>query len=246
MLNPGSSAEKLMLFEQEKFVISPGRVVLLVGLIVVLVIGGYWLEHHIVRMEGWIESLGYWAGVGFILLFLVLTPLFFSVDALCLIAGAVFSLPAAFAYVLIATMLASALIFAIGRWIARENIQTFVAKNEKLRSIDRLLQHGSFKILFLLRLLPIPFAPLSYAMSVSKTRFGPYWLATTGIFFYHLIITYFGYSAAHFSKQMIQGGQATGPSAAMLAGGFILCIAVVFLILRVARSELAQISEFSG
>lgn len=235
-----------MLFDHEKFVISPVRVVLIVGLIVALLIGGYWLEHHVAQIEGWIQGLGYWAGVAFILLFLALTPLLFSVDALCLIAGAVFSLSAAFAYVLIATMLASALIFFIGRWMACEQIQTLVAKNERLRSIDRLLQHGGFKILFLLRLLPIPFAPLSYAMSVSKTRFVPYWLATTGIFFYHLIITYFGYTAAHFSKQMVQGGQAAGPSTAMLAGGFVFCIAVVFLILRVARAELAQMSEFSG
>ncbi len=229
------------MFDQQKFTFSASRLLIVAILIVFLLMGGYWLEHHVVLIESWIQNLGHWAGLGFILLFLVLTPLFFSVDALCLIAGAVFSLTDAITYVLIATMLASALIFFIGRRMAREQIQTIVEKNARLRSVDRLLQHGGFKILFLLRLLPIPFAPLGYAMSVSKNDFVPYWLATTGIFFYHLIITYFGYTAAHFSKQMVQEGQAGGPSTAMLVGGFIVCIAIVLLITRVAKAELAQI-----
>ena len=234
------------MIDPQKINYSANRLLLIAILIVLLLIGGYWLEHHIVLIESWIQKLGHWAGLGFIVLFLVLTPLFFSVDVLCLMAGALFSLADAITYVLIATMLASALIFFIGRRMAREQIQTIVEKNEKLRSVDRLLQHGGFKILFLLRLLPIPFAPLGYAMSVSKTDFFPYWLATTGIFFYHLIITYFGYTAAHLSKQMIQGGHTGGPSAAMLVGGFIICIAVVFLIIRVAKEELDQIEEIEN
>ncbi len=225
----------------DKPVFSGNRVVLIACLAVALVFGGYWFEHHVAIIETRIQNLGQWAGIGFVVLFMLLTPLFFSVDVLCLMAGALFSLPIAIGYVLIATMLASAFIFLIGRLLARERIQTILAKNERLKSIDQLIQYGGFKILFLLRLLPIPFAPLSYAMSVSKTEFMPYWLATTGIFVYHLVLTYFGFTAAHVSKQVVQGGQATGPSNWLLVGGFVFCIAVVILIVRIAKAEIAKL-----
>ena len=42
------------------------RAVLIVTLVVVLIFGGYWLEHHVAAVEAWIQGLDHWAGIGFI------------------------------------------------------------------------------------------------------------------------------------------------------------------------------------
>jgi len=222
------------------------RAMLIAGLVIVLIFGGYWLEHHVAAVEAWIAGLDHWAGVGFIALFVLLTPLFFSVDLLCVLAGALFTLPEAIAFVLLATMLSAAVIFYIGRYLARDKVQSLLQKHPKLSLIDQLIGEGDLKMLFLLRLLPLPFALLSYVFSVSRVPFRPYWLTTTGIFFYNGAITYLGYIAKHMSKQLTQGGQYAGPHSALLIAGIIVSILVLILVSRMAKAEISKINPAAG
>ena len=222
------------------------RAVLIVNLVVALIFGGYWLEHHVAAVEAWIQGLDHWAGIGFIALFVLLTPLFFSVDLLCVLAGALFTLPEAIAFVLFATMLSAAVIFYIGRYLARDKVQFLLQKHPKLSLIDQLIGEGDFKILFLLRLLPLPFALLSYVFSVSRVQFRPYWLATTGIFFYNGAITYLGYIAKHMSRQLTQGAQYAGPHSALLIAGIIASILVLILVSRMAKAEISKMNPAAG
>ena len=217
------------------------RLILIICFIIAMVISGYWLEHHITAIENWLAGLGHWAGIGYIVLFIVLTPFFFSVDILCIIAGALFGLSSAIGYVLVATILSAAVIFYIGRNLAQDKIQVIVQKHPKLTIFDQLIDKGGFKIMFLLRLLPFPFAILSYVFSISRVQFLPYWLATTGIFLYNTIIVYFGYMAMHMTKQLSQGDDYAGPHNALLAGGIIGSVIVLYLVTRIARSQLAQL-----
>ena len=217
------------------------RIILIISFIIALIISGYWLDHHVTAIENWLAGLGNWAGLGYIVLFIVLTPFFFSVDILCVIAGALFSLSNAIGYVLVATVFSAAVIFYIGRNLAQEKIQAIVKTHPKLTVFDQLIDQGGFKIMFLLRLLPFPFALMSYVFAISRVQFMPYWLATTGIFFYNTIIVYFGYIAMHMTKQLSQGDDYTGPHNALLAGGILACVIVLYLVTKIARSQLAQL-----
>ena len=127
------------------------RLILIVCFIIAMFISGYWLEQHVTAIENWLAGLGHWAGIGYIVLFIVLTPFFFSVDILCIIAGALFGLSSAIGYVLVATILSAAVIFYIGRNLAQDKIQTIVQKHPKLTIFDQLIDKGGFKIMFLLR-----------------------------------------------------------------------------------------------
>ena len=80
---------------------------------VILVIG-HELELYLPDLELWIQSLGALAPLGFILLFVVLTPVFVSVDTLCFAAGLLFSIGSGVLYIIIATYLAATLIFFWG------------------------------------------------------------------------------------------------------------------------------------
>ncbi|WP_428352960.1 TVP38/TMEM64 family protein [Methyloprofundus sp.] len=201
---------------------------------------GYWLESHITLIEAGLKELGPWASIGFIALFILLTPFFFSVDVLCVIAGALFSLSEAIVYVMIATMLASAVIFYLGRFAAREKAQMLLQQHPKLEAFSQLVDDNGFKVMFLLRLLPIPFALLSYIFAISKTRFLPYWIATSGLFIYNTALVYFGYLAAHFSDQLTQGDNYEGPQNILLFGGIFASVLVILLISKIAKHQLAQ------
>lgn len=214
-------------------------IITLVTLIAVIFIG-YWLEQHIQVIEQWLNGLGYWAGAGFVLLFVLLTPCFFSVDVLCIIAGALFTLKEGIAYVLVATIIAAALIFYIGHYLAKDQAILIVKQHPKLAKYQQLIEKNGFKGMFLLRLLPLPFALLSYVFAISRTSFLPYWLATLGIFPYNSILVYFGYMAAHISNQLRQGADYAGPHNALIISGIIGSIVVIALVSVFARKQLAK------
>lgn len=216
------------------------RIIVISTIIIAIIIIGYWLEQHVAIIEAWLADMGPWAGAGFIILFVILTPFLFSVDVLCVIAGALFSLNSAIAYVLIATMLAAAVIFYIGRYMAKDKVQMLLQKHPKLTMYERLIEKNGFNVMFLLRLLPLPFALMSYLFSITRIQFLPYWLATTGIFLYNSAIVYFGYIAMHMSKKLSQGTDYTGPHNIMLVGGILGAILILYIITKIAHSQIEQ------
>lgn len=217
------------------------RIIFVILSVFALITIGYWLEHHVALIEQWLAEMGYWAGAGFVLLFVLLTPLFFSVDVLCIIAGALFTLGDGIIYVLSATMLAAAFIFYLSRYLAKEKAKQIVQQHPKLAAYDQLIEQEGFKGMFVLRLLPFPFALLSYVFSLSRTSFLPYWLATIGIFPYNSVLVYFGYMAAHITDQLKQGGDYTGPHNVLIFGGVLACLLIIGLVTVVARKQLQQI-----
>lgn len=216
------------------------RIIFTIVIMISVIVIGYWLEHHITAIEQWLSEMGYWAGAGFVVLFVLLTPFFFSVDVLCIIAGALFTLTDGITYVLIATMVAAALIFYLGRYLAVDKARLIVLKHPKLAAYEQLIEKDGFKGMFLLRLLPFPFALLSYVFSISRVSFFPYWLATIGIFPYNSILVYFGYMAAHITAQLKQGGDYTGPHNVLIVGGILACILIIGLVTLIARKQLQQ------
>lgn len=219
------------------------RIILLGAFITLVIFIGYWLEHHVAAIEAWLMEMGHWAGVGYIALFILLTPFLFSVDVLCVIAGALFGLSDAITYVLAATMLASAVIFYIGRYLAGDKAQLLLLKHPKLTVYNGLIENNGLKGMFLLRLLPLPFALMSYLFSITRVKFIPYWLATSGIFLYNAAIVYFGYIAQHMSKQLSRGDDYSGPHNIMLVGGIFGSILILYIITKIARSQIALLNS---
>ena len=74
----------------------------------------------------------------------------------------------------IATFLAAALIFFLGRYSFKNKVVAFISKHKQLAALDAAIDSQPFKLMFLLRLMPLPFALLSYALAVTKVRFWPY------------------------------------------------------------------------
>lgn len=123
----------------------------LIPVIGLLILLGHELELHLPDIEHWIQSLGSWAPLGFIVLFVLVTPFFVSVDALCFAAGLLFPIRSGELVIISSTYLAAALIFMLGRYYFRQKVVSLLAKHPKLMVLNTKLENQSFKLMLLLR-----------------------------------------------------------------------------------------------
>ena len=210
------------------------------GVILVIV---HELKLYLPDLELWITQLGAFAPLGFIALFVVLTPFFISVDTLCFAAGLLFSFWAAEFYMAIATYLASALIFFLGRHLFKDRVVRFIAKHQQLAALDTTISNQPFKLMLLLRLTPLPFALLSYALSVTQVEFRPYLTATSGILIYNASLVYMGYATKHLAGLVSGSAKQSGVSYPLLALGLAITLAVLFYITKIAGETITRLNS---
>jgi len=214
--------------------------IVLVFVGVVLLIG-HELELYLPGLEVWIQSMGAFAPLCFIAVFVALTPFFVSADALCFAAGLLFPIGAGVLYIIIATYLSSAFIFFLGQYLLRDKIRTYLATHKRFSELNQVIKNHELKLMFLLRLTPLPFALLSYAFSVTEARFRPYMAATSGILVYHISLLYFGYTAKHLSGLISSKASAQNTvSYPLLTAGLIIFVAVLFYVAKIAGKTVRQ------
>jgi uncharacterized membrane protein YdjX (TVP38/TMEM64 family) len=211
---------------------------ILVGVVLLI---GHELELHLPDLEAWIQELGAFAPLGFIFFFVILAPLFASIDTLCFAAGLLFPLGAGEFYIIIATYLAAALIFYLGRYLLRDRVVVFLAEHQRFSKLNAVINDNEFKLMFLLRLTPLPFAMLSYALSVTQVRFWPYLAATSGILIYNGSLVYFGYTTKHLAGLISGVTPQSGVSYPLLALGLVISLTVLICVAIIAGKTVKQL-----
>ena len=206
---------------------------------VVLLIG-HELKLYLPDLEVRIQDMGAFAPLGFIALFVALTPFFISADALCFAAGLLFPIGAGVFYIIIATYLASAVIFFLGRYLLRDRVLKHLAEHKRFSELNEVIKGNEFKLMFLLRLTPLPFAMLSYAFSVTQVRLRPYLIATSGILIYNISLVYFGYTAKHLSGLISEAPSQSTVSYPLLTVGLMISLAVLIYVAKIAGKAVKQ------
>ncbi len=204
---------------------------------------GHEVKLYLPDVELWIEHMGFFAPLGFIFLFAILSPAFVSIDALCFAAGVLFPLITGELVVLISTFLSAAIMFYLGRNFLRKWVLRWIAGNKRFTTLNRLLTgKNEFKLMFLLHLTPLPFALLNYALSVTKVSFRPYLAATSGILIYNGSLVYFGYATKHLTGLIIRSEQ-TGfaPYSALVIGLIVLIVTLIYII-KIAGNALKEMN----
>ena len=127
----------------------------------------------------WVEALGPWGPVAFIILYALAVVFFFPASVMTLAAGTGFGVVLGCVYVSIASTLGAALAFLVGRHGARKTIQKRIDGNKTFTAIDSAVADEGWKVVGLTRLSPIfPFTLLNYAYGVMKVKFSHYVLAS--------------------------------------------------------------------
>jgi len=130
-------------------------------------VGGYLLQ-----FARWVDGLGVWGPVVFILGYAVAAVAFIPGSLLTLAAGIIFGLAKGTVYTLIGATLGASLAFLVARYVARGRIERRIEGNARFAAIDRAVGREGFKIVALLRLSPIfPFNVLNYALGLTKVPF---------------------------------------------------------------------------
>ena len=192
------------------------------------------------------DSLQLWGALGpslFVVLFVLMTLLFFPASPLAIAAGFLYGPLTGTLATSFAGLISAVLAFLISRYLARNHIQIWLARFPRAAAIDTAVSSDGFRVVFLLRLASIlPFIPVSYLMGVARIRVGTYVLATwsgllTGTFLYVFV----GSLVSEIS-QLSEGGKILSPFTGMLtvAGGIVVAITLA-IITRRARSVLNQV-----
>src|SRR6266496_3809962 len=137
-----------------------------------------------------VMTLGAWAAICYPLLFAICNVLLLPGGILAVGGGFFFGLWWGFFIVLVGNLIATAISFAISRWIARRWFQQKLSRNPTLRALGPAVERESWKIILLSQLHPLfPTSLLNYFYGITRIPFGSYMLwatigRTPGLFLY--------------------------------------------------------------
>jgi uncharacterized membrane protein YdjX (TVP38/TMEM64 family) len=213
--------------------------------IVGVVLLARYLGGYVPRFAVWVNELGVWGPVIFILGYAAAAVAFVPGSLLTLAAGAIFGLGAGVVYVFVAATMGASAAFLVSRYVARHAVERRLAGNPRFAAIDKAVGAEGRKIVFLLRLSPIfPFNLLNYALGLTKVRFVDYFIASAGMLPGTLLYVYYGKLAGDVAA--LAGGAAVekGPGYyAVLGLGLVATVVVTTIVTRTARRALREATD---
>ncbi len=222
--------------------ISCVRILLVVVGLAALVVLGRQAGGYIPVFAQWVNGLGVWGPIVFIVGYTVATVAFVPGSLLTLAAGAIFGLAQGTVYVFVAAVLGSSAAFLVSRYLARATIERRLSGSPRFAAIDRAVGAQGRKIVFLLRLSPVfPFNLLNYGLGLTKVRFADYVAASVGMLPGTLLYVYYGKLAGDVAA--LAGGAAPEKGVgyyAVLILGLAATIVVTTIVTRTARRALKE------
>ncbi len=188
----------------------------------------------------WVEGLGVFGPIAFIVGYAVATVAFIPGSVLTLASGAIFGLVEGTVYVFVAAVIGSALSFLIARHAARAAVEKRIGGDPRFAAIDRAVGAEGLKIVLLLRLSPIfPFNLLNYSLGLTQVRLTDYLIASIGMLPGTLLYVYAGKLAGDVVAIAGGAGSARGGADWFVLGlGFVATLVVTLYVTRIAKSAL--------
>ncbi len=230
--------------QEQKSSLSFSRLLLIGAAVALLVVLGRQAGAYLPQFVAWVESLGVWGPVVFVVGYVVAAVAFVPGSILTLAAGAIFGLAKGVVTVFIAAMLGSAAAFIVARYVARPAIERRLAGNTRFAAIDRAVGAHGRKIVFLLRLSPVfPFNLLNYALGLTKVRFLDFFVASVGMLPGTLLYVYYGKLAGDVAALAGGAAVAKGPEYyGVLVLGLVATVVVTTIVTRIARRALNEVA----
>lgn len=212
-----------------------------VAVLAALLVAGRRLGALVPAFQAWVEGLGAWGPIAFVLGYALAVVAFAPGSLLTLAGGAVFGLARGTVYVFAAATLGATLAFLLSRHAARPWVERRVAADPRFAAVDRAIAAQGGRIAFLLRLSPLfPFNLLNYALGLTRIRLRDYVLASAGMLPGTLLYVYSGSLAGELAQAA--GGTRTRSPAewALLAVGLAATVGVTRMVTRIASRALRE------
>jgi uncharacterized membrane protein YdjX (TVP38/TMEM64 family) len=197
---------------------------------------------YVIRFAEWVDGLGVWGPVVFVLGYAVAAVAFVPGSLLTLAAGIIFGLARGTLYTLIGATLGASAAFLVARYLARGRIERRIEGNPRFAAIDRAVGREGFKIVALLRLSPVfPFNLLNYALGLTKVPFLQYAAASIAMLPGTLLFVYYGKALG--SLAALAGGRQAEKGMefwVFLGVGLLATVAVTTYVTRLAARALRR------
>lgn len=218
---------------------------ILVGIVAALIIAKQlgitnYINDFLQNSLNWIDSLGSTGIIIFILLYIIATVLLIPGTLFTLGAGILFGVIQGSIIVSVASVLAAAAAFLVGRYFVRGWVAKQIEDKPKFKAIDVAVAKEGWKIVLLTRLSPLfPFIFLNYAFGVTQVSLRDYFFASwIGMFPGTVMYVYIGSLA----KDLATLGATTQDTTLLQWGlrivGFIATAAVSVYVTKIARKAL--------
>ncbi|KAF5738611.1 transmembrane protein 64-like [Tripterygium wilfordii] len=189
----------------------------------------------------WVEQdLGPWGPLVLAVAYIPLTVLAVPASVLTLGGGYLFGLPVGFIADSIGATLGAGAAFLLGRTIGRSYVVSKLKDYPKFRSVAIAIRRSGFKIVLLLRLVPLlPFNMLNYLLSVTPVPILEYMLASwLGMMPITLALVYVGTTLKDLSDVTHGWSEFSTTRWVFIVLGLVVSVIIMFGVTRVAKSAL--------
>ena len=218
------------------------RAAVVVALVAALLVYGRRVAGYLPEFSAWVDGLGPWGPIVFVLGYVVATVAFIPGSLLTLAGGAIFGLAEGTAFVFVGASLGATAAFLASRYIVRGAIERRVEAEPRFAAIDRAVGREGFRIVLLLRLTPVvPFVLLNYALGLTRVKLRDYVYAHGGMLPATLLYVYYGKVAGDLAEIAAGGGPERGWETHVFTGiGLLATIAAITVVTRIARRALKE------
>eukprot|EP01018_Ginkgo_biloba_P020408 Gb_07466 [translate_table: standard] len=194
----------------------------------------------------WIDkNLGHWGPLVLALAYIPLTVLAVPASILTLGGGYLFGLPIGFIADSIGSTAGATAAFLVGKTVGQSYVVSKLKDYPQFRAIAIASQKSGFKIVLLLRLVPLlPFNMLNYLLSVTPIGIGQYILASwMGMVPITLALVYVGTTIKDLSDVTHSWSDVSVAHWILLTLGFAISVLLMVLVTKVARKSLTDALE---
>lgn len=211
----------------------------LVGIGLLLLIRQLPINEWIGQFEEVLEGLGGKAPVLYFVVYIAACIALLPGSALTLLAGALWGVVFGTVMVSLSSVFGATAAFLIGRYLARDKVETQMVKFPKFKAVADSLGEGGLKLVTLIRLSPaFPFNLLNYMMGVTRVRLKDYVLGSwIGMFPGTVMYVYLGAAGSELVKAQGAGGKSP-QEWALLIIGLAATVAVTVVVTRKAKAVL--------
>jgi uncharacterized membrane protein YdjX (TVP38/TMEM64 family) len=158
-----------------------GAVAVTTGVVVAWQLGVFELltVENIDRIDAWFESLGWWAPLVFIVLWIAACVFFLPGLPISIAGGLIFGAVWGTVWTTIGANIGAAAAFLIGRYLARGMVDRQIRSNAGLRRIDEGVNRHGWRMLMITRLVPLfPFNIQNYVYGLTNIKLHTYVLVS--------------------------------------------------------------------
>jgi len=200
----------------------------------------------LIQSTDWAQAHPRIAWAGFILAYVLAAVFMVPGSVLTLAAGVLFGVALGVALVSLAATLGACCAFLVGRFLARDWVESRLEAMPRFRALDRAVARRGWLIVLLARLsVVIPYNLLNYALGLTNVRFGAYLFGTlVGMLPAIFLYVYLG-SVAGSLASLEQTGAPMIPQSLFIAG-LVVTASLIFLIARLTARALKSELDRDG